>query len=119
MLMVIVDPFFHFHGPLKHIKYKMDNEASQNQGILEHFSYDALITGSSMIENFVPSRFDIEFGVNSVIASLFACSPKKLGGRIKEAFKYNDQIKMIFTSFNIGYIDEDKDRIRDGLLIYL
>ena len=61
----VIDPFFHYHAPLDGLQYPIDNQRYQNDGIVKHFSYDALITGTSMTENFKTSEFDTLFGVNS------------------------------------------------------
>ena len=48
-----VDPFFHFHRPdTAAYYYELNSERYQNDGISRYFDYDALITGTSMSENF-------------------------------------------------------------------
>ena len=54
----VVDPYFHYHKPLKGLYYTLDNERSQNDGIIRHFNYDAMIIGTSMAENFKTSEMD-------------------------------------------------------------
>ena len=49
---VIIDPFFHFHAPVKDFPYVIDNQLSQNPGLARHMKYDSVITGSSMTANF-------------------------------------------------------------------
>ena len=50
---VIADPFFHYHAPdTERFYYSLDNERSQNDGTMRHFTYDGLITGTSMTQNF-------------------------------------------------------------------
>ena len=46
-LTAVVDPFFHFHKPLSGLAYPIDSERYQNDGISRHFTYDAVITGTS------------------------------------------------------------------------
>ena len=55
---VIVDPFFHYHAPAGWMSYYLHNQRYQNDGILKHFDYDAMITGTSMTENFKTSEMD-------------------------------------------------------------
>ena len=62
----LVDPFFHYHKPLEQLAYPIDSERYQNDGISRNFTYDAVLTGTSMMENFKASRFDSLFGVASV-----------------------------------------------------
>ena len=62
-----IDPYFHFHKPaVDKYYYTIDNQRSQNDGISKHFEYDAMITGTSMTENFKTSEFDKIFVVHSV-----------------------------------------------------
>ena len=63
-LVAYVDPFFHYHAPIDGFSYIMDNERYQNDGITRNFEYDALITGTSVSENFRASLVDELFGVN-------------------------------------------------------
>ena len=51
----VIDPFLHYHLPLKGLEYPLLDERYQNDGIARHFSYDAIITGTSMTQNFKPS----------------------------------------------------------------
>lgn len=62
-----IDPFFHYHKPYTNgYYYTLNNQRSQNNGICKHFDYNALITGTSMTENFMTSEMDAIFGTNSV-----------------------------------------------------
>lgn len=64
---VKTDPFFHYHKPMTdQYFYRISNARNQNDGITRQFTYDALITGTSMTENFKASEMDILFGVQSV-----------------------------------------------------
>ena len=66
---VIVDPFFHYHKPLDGFAYELANERYQNDGIVKHFSYDTVITGTSMTANFKTTDCDAFFGGKCVYVS--------------------------------------------------
>ena len=68
-VVAFVDPFFHYHAPLRDFSYIMDNERYQNDGITRNFEYDALITGTSVSENFRTTLADELFNVTSVKAT--------------------------------------------------
>ena len=55
-MVAVIDPFFHYHKPLGAFYYTLDNERDQNDGITRHFEYNALITGTSMTQNFKASQ---------------------------------------------------------------
>ena len=67
---IVIDPFFHFHAPLEGLSYplRLVNERYQNDGIVRNFECDAIISGTSLCENFKTSEFDSLFGVTSVKA---------------------------------------------------
>ena len=58
LLTYIFDPFFQYHKPFPDISYQMNNQLYHNPGIVKHFSYDALLVGSSMVESFETSWFE-------------------------------------------------------------
>jgi len=61
-----IDPFFHFHAPREALSYPLNNQRYQNDGIVRHFDYDALITGTSMTENFRTTEFDALFDSKAI-----------------------------------------------------
>ena len=64
---VYVDPYMHYHKPLTNkYFYVLDNQRSQNNGIIKHFEYDAVITGTSMTETFKTSEMDKIFNCNAI-----------------------------------------------------
>ena len=46
LVVVVLDPFFHYHAPLKKYYYRLDDERSQSIGVARFFDYDAVITGA-------------------------------------------------------------------------
>ncbi len=65
-LMAVMDPYFHYHGPLPGTSYRLYEERYINDGICRHFSYDAAITGTSMTQNFKTSELEALYGVTAV-----------------------------------------------------
>ena len=49
---VFVDPYFHYHAPFGGMSCVMEEEQYMNDGITRNFTYDALITGSSVTQYF-------------------------------------------------------------------
>ena len=73
----VIDPYFHYHKPFFSY-FKLDNQRYQNDGIAKNFDYDAIITGTSMTENFKTSEFDELFNVKSVKMSFSGGSFKEI-----------------------------------------
>ena len=120
-LTIYVDPFCHYHAPLGKMKLIQEKEAYQNVGIARNCEYDAILTGSSMTENFKASQFD----------KLFECNTVKLpfaGGMIEnykilfnEAFRNNKiKIKKIFYGCDIyAYIIDCNEETSNKIPEYL
>lgn len=108
---VIIDPFFHYHAPLGGLQYEIFYQRYQNDGIMKHFDYDALITGNSMCENFRSSELDALFGVSSVKVPFSGASAKELDLNNRTAIKHNGSLKLIVMGIDYDNIFSDKDRM--------
>ena len=114
-----VDPFFHYHKPkTARYFYTINNPRSQNDGICKHFDYDALITGSSMTENFKSSDMDAIFGTKSIKVPFSGASYKEINDNLKVALKYNDSLKTIVRCLDIGRFFDSSDIMRFDLGVY-
>lgn len=114
-----IDPFFHYHQPdTENYFYMLNNQRSQNDGISKYFQYDALITGTSMTENFKTSELDEIFGTNSIKVSYSGGTYKEINDNLINALTHNDQIKMIVRGLDMGKFIEDKNAIRLDLGTY-
>lgn len=114
-----VDPFFHYRKPkTDKYFYTLDNERSQNNGIIRHFDYDALITGTSMAENFKTSELDELFGTHGIKVPFSGASYKEINDNIALALKVNSNVKMVVRGLDMNMFTEDKDRMRLDLGIY-
>ncbi len=111
-----VDPFFHYHQPnTESYYYMLNNERSQNDGISKHFDYDALITGTSMTENFKTSEMDEIFGTTSIKVPYSGGSYKEINDNLIVALQYNPNLKTIVRSLDTYKFIEDKDAMRPDL----
>ena len=114
-----IDPYFHYHKPnTDNYYYILNNQRSQNNGISKHFDYDALITGTSMTENFKTSEMDEIFGTNSIKVSYSGGSYKEINDNLIIALKSNPNLKTIVRCLDYGKILDDKDLMRRDLGTY-
>lgn len=109
LITYIVDPCFHYHKPNKSFYYVIDSQRYQNNGILKNFDYDALIIGTSMTENFKTSEFDSLFGVNSVKASFSGGGFQEINDNLKNAIKYNKNLKYVIRALDYSAFFTHKD----------
>lgn len=77
-LVIAVDPFFQYHKPLPFLNYVIDNQLSQNAGMIKNFEYDSVILGSSMTVNFDTDLFEQELGLDTIKLSVNAAYPKDI-----------------------------------------
>ncbi|MCM1125230.1 MAG: hypothetical protein NC429_02030 [Lachnospiraceae bacterium] len=121
-LVVIVDPFFHYHKPLKGFPYLVDNQLSQNPGMAKHMEYDSVILGSSMTVNFQTTWFQELMGLNTIKLSYSGAFPKDQSNIMKIIFDRPDgerEVKKVFLGVDVitytGGVDEVKYPIPEYL----
>ena len=112
---IVVDPFFHYHVPIKGLVYTIDNQRSQNDGIIKNFKYDAMITGTSMIENFRTTELDSLFGTNSIKVPYSGGRFKEVDEAIKTAIKHKKELKVVVRGLDCGMLDTDPNEKREDL----
>lgn len=113
---VKVDPFFHYHKPdTERYYYDLNNERSQNDGITKNFDYDALITGTSMAQNFKTSELDNIFGTNSIKVCYSGGTYKEINDNLVNALANNPKLKIIIRGLDMDRFRTDKDAMRPDL----
>lgn len=111
-----IDPYLHYHAPdTEKYYYSLDNERSQNNGIIKHFDYDALITGTSMTENFRTSEFDDIFDVKSIKVAYSGGTYKEINDNIAVALKNNPDLRVIVRCLDYDYLLSDNNSVRTDL----
>lgn len=106
-LVWIVDPYFHFHRPFSFIKYRLYEERYINDGIGRNFDYDAIITGTSMAQNYKVSELNELFNVNAVKMTFSGAGYKEISDNIDRALTRNPSVKKVFYSMDYnGFIRE-------------
>lgn len=106
-----VDPFFHYHAPVDALVYPLNNQRSQNDGIIRHFTYDAMITGTSMTENFNTSEAESIFGLRFIKVPFSGGSFKEINENIQSALKRNPKL-LVIRGIDLGMIGQPKDTMR-------
>lgn len=116
-LTAVVDPYFHYHGPISGLSYPDGNERYQNDGILRNFACDAMITGNSMTENFRVSELNSLFGVNAVKVPLNGSKFKEVDMQVRRAIRHNPGIRLVVRDVSGGMLYEDKDAMRTDITL--
>ena len=111
-----VDPFFHYHAPRDdRYFYPLDNERSMNDGILRHFDYDAVITGTSLAACFKTSELDDLFGTHSVKIPASGASYYEINNLIGTALETHPDVKYVFRSIDRHLLLYGADLLRNDL----
>lgn len=112
LLTYIVDPYFHYHGPINGINYRLYEQQYINDGIARHFDYDTIIIGNSLSENMKTSQVDELFDCTSIKISYSGAGYKELWGNIDRAMEYNSDVKKVFVIVDTEDAARDKDYVR-------
>lgn len=114
LLVYSVDPFFHYHAPRADLYYPFTNERYDSDGILWHFDYDAVITGTSMTECFRPSQLDALFNTRSVKVPSYGASYHEISQRLRRGFRTHG-IRMVVWGLDQDKMIRDPEWMRDDL----
>ena len=106
------DPFFHYRSPRDYFYYDLEEQRYQNDGITRHFDYDAIITGTSMCENFSASEFDSVFGTNSIKVTFSGATYKEIEENLKASFNSGHSPKYVLRGLDYSLLVRDKDELR-------
>lgn len=106
---IIIDPYFHYHKPLTFLYYPIDSERYQNNGITKNFDYNAIITGTSMTENFRTSELNEIFGVNSIKVPYSGGTYKEINKNILVGLETHDDVKIVVRGIDYTGLIADKD----------
>lgn len=110
---VEVDPFFHYHKPhTEKYFYYLDNQRSQNDGIIKRFDYNMLITGTSMTENFKTTEAEEIWaaeGARAIKAPYSGGSYKEINDNVRLALEHNKNLHIIIRGLDMYRFMDDKD----------
>ncbi len=120
VLYYIFDPYFHYHKPFSFVSYRLYDERYTNDGISRHFDYDAIITGTSMAQNFKTSEMDELFGVQSVKETFSGSGFQETSDNLRRALERNENLKTVVWSLEYNGMIRDKGWTQyEGYPMYL
>lgn len=99
VLVVIFDPFYHYHKPILWLKPVLNEKEYQCIGTLKNFEYDSVIAGSSVAENYNNKWFDDRFNCKSIKAIRSYGATADLCYFLDIAFE-NGNIKNVFYNLD-------------------
>ena len=112
---IYIDPLFHFHAPLAGYEYLINVERYQNDGIMRHFEYDSIITGTSMTENFMTSEADRLFQAKFIKVPFSGAPYKEIDQSLRRAYDTGKDIRYVIRCIDYSLLVRDKDYWRDDV----
>ncbi|WP_026509834.1 hypothetical protein [Butyrivibrio sp. LC3010] len=110
-----VDPFFHYRAPNPLFFYKLYDQRSQNDGITKHFDYDAIITGTSMSENFKASQFEEGLGFSTIKVTYSGATYKEINDNLAVAYRSGHNPRYVLRPLDYSLLVKDKDELREDM----
>ena len=100
-VVVAVDPFFHYHAPLRSFPYVVDDQVDMNPGLAAHMDYDSVLLGSSMTVAFDTDWFGEDMGLKTQKLSYNGAYPKDQAIILDKIFKAKgDSVKRVFLGID-------------------
>lgn len=109
IVMVVIDPYFHFHAPVEGISYRLYSERYMNNGIAKNFEYDAVITGSSMNQNFKTSLMDELFGTRAIKIPFSGAGFEEIKDTLEVALNSKNEVKCVLWGIDYNGLNREFD----------
>lgn len=94
LLIFLADPFYHYHKPWFQLAAVQDTHQYQVKGVLDHFEYDSVLCGSSVVMSMNTRTLDERYGTTTV----------KAVGNSAGAYVFNYYLKEAFATHELNYV---------------
>lgn len=115
LLVVIFDPFYHYHKPIGSMKAVVTKSEHQCIGTIRHFDYDAIIMGSSIAENYNNHWFDEAFGGTTIKGIKSGGTTVELLYYLKEAFEAKERkgqkLNNVYYCLDMTALESDPEEV--------
>lgn len=105
-IVILFDPFYHYHDSVFGLKHVLEDRDYQVAGTIDHFTYDAILLGTSTAENNNLGQFRENFGCEPIKAIRAGGSNADFLTYLDRAYKKR-QIRKVF--YYIDYIALEGD----------
>ena len=96
----IIDPYLHYRKPEGGLEYPLKDERYINDGIARNFEYEAMITGTSMTQNFKASQMENLWQVPVIKTCYSGATFHEVNTSIRRALAYNPDLKYVLCSLD-------------------
>lgn len=106
-IVFIADPLFQYHKPWLTETPYLYNSVYQAPGLARNTTYDSVLLGTSMTENFQTDWFDRELGWNTVKLTYSGARTSDIHAVLGEIFNSGNTVKNIFMNLDIYQLEVD------------
>lgn len=107
LVTLVIDPYLHYHKPLEVLEYPLKDERYINDGIARNYEYEAMITGTSMAQNFKASQMEELWQVPTIKTAYSGATFHELNESIGRAISYNPKLRYVLCSLDGSRINHD------------
>ena len=105
----VIDPFLHYHNPLPFLEYPLRDDRYENDGMARHYSYDSVLTGTSMSMNFKCSEFDALWDAQSLKIAYSGATFHELGENLRRCYSYRPKLRYVVCSLDGSRLNAPAD----------
>ncbi len=99
---IVVDPYFHYHKPIKGLENLGGESRWLNDGLIRHFDYETMLSGTSLDENLDFNYFEELFETSAIKTTYPGAKIPELAYGIRKACEENDNLRNVFMSISCG-----------------
>jgi len=107
LITFVIDPYLHYRKPSGSLEYPLKDERYINDGIARNYEYEAMITGTSMAQNFRASQMEELWQVKTIKTAYSGATFHELNDSIRRALNYNSKLKYVLCSLDGSRINHD------------
>ncbi len=119
LLVILVDPFFHYRGPNASFPYMVNDQLSQNPGLARNSKYDSLSLGSSVTLDYDKSWFKEIYGLDTLKLPYNGAYLKDIATAMEQADKSGNRLKTVFIAIDIMVAAADPETVKYPYPMYL
>lgn len=120
LVVIIVDPYHHYHKPLSCFTYSSADAVYVNDGKCKNFDYDAIITGTSMTSGFSEKEASDLFQMTFLRATFLGEGFKRINENLETAIEHNPDLRLVIRSVDpLWFITDLNWMAYDNYPLYL
>lgn len=107
----VIDPYMHFHAPWLGMRMqRSDDSRNENYGIARFADYDAILMGTSVMQDAKASEYNALYGANAIKAKFAGSYFAELAHYLRFAYAHHEgSIDQVFWVLDLTHITTEKD----------